>query len=59
MTATLPLDLVISVGATRTSHRWAEPPGNWDRLNCRALFDSDGGERIEREMHRVTLARRT
>ena len=25
---------------TRSSHRWAEPPGNWDRLNTRALFPS-------------------
>lgn len=32
---------VATVGATRTSHRWAEQPGNWDRLNCRALFESD------------------
>lgn len=31
---------IASVGATRTSHRWVEPPGNWDRLNCRALFAS-------------------
>lgn len=29
-----------SVAGTRTSHRWAQPPGNWDRLNCRALFPS-------------------
>jgi hypothetical protein len=27
-----------TLGATRTSHRWAEMPGNWDRLNTRALF---------------------
>lgn len=31
---------IASVGATRTSHRWVAPPGNWDRLNCRALFRS-------------------
>jgi Domain of unknown function (DUF4417) len=31
-----------SLGGTRsTSHRWAEMPGNWDRLNTRALFPSD------------------
>jgi Domain of unknown function (DUF4417) len=28
------------LGATRSSHRWAEMPGNWDRLNTRALFAS-------------------
>ena len=27
-------------GATRSSHRWSQLPGNWDRLNCRALFPS-------------------
>jgi hypothetical protein len=32
---------VLELGATRTSHRWSEMPGNWDRLNTRALFDSD------------------
>lgn len=28
------------LGGTRSSHRWAEMPGNWDRLNTRALFGS-------------------
>mgnify|MGYP006350106833 FL=1 len=28
------------LGATRSSHRWAQMPGNWDRLNTRALFPS-------------------
>lgn len=28
------------LGATRSSHRWTEMPGNWDRLNTRALFPS-------------------
>jgi hypothetical protein len=27
-------------GATRSSHRWQEMPGNWDRLNTRALWPS-------------------
>jgi hypothetical protein len=31
------------LGGTRSSHRWAEMPGNWDRLNCRALFPSGNG----------------
>ncbi|SMD14182.1 DUF4417 domain-containing protein [Kibdelosporangium aridum] len=31
----------LQLGATRSSHRWTEQPGNWDRLNTRALFDSD------------------
>lgn len=30
-----------SIGATRSSDRWAQMPGNWDRLNTRALFASD------------------
>lgn len=30
-----------SLGATRTSHRWAQLPGNWDRLNTRALYPSN------------------
>jgi hypothetical protein len=30
-----------TVGATRTSHRWATLPGNFDRLNCRALWPAD------------------
>lgn len=30
-----------SLGGTRSSHRWAQMPGNWDRLNCRALFPGD------------------
>lgn len=29
-----------TVGATRSSHRWAEMPGGFDRLNTRALFPS-------------------
>ncbi|MFI6073815.1 DUF4417 domain-containing protein [Actinoplanes sp. NPDC051343] len=29
-----------TLGATRSSHRWAQMPGNWDRLNTRALFPS-------------------
>nr|WP_221376886.1 DUF4417 domain-containing protein [Actinoplanes polyasparticus] len=29
-----------TLGATRSSHRWTEMPGNWDRLNIRALFPS-------------------
>jgi hypothetical protein len=29
------------LGATRSSGRWTQMPGNWDRLNCRALFPSD------------------
>jgi hypothetical protein len=32
---------VLELGATRTSHRWSEMPGNWDRLNTRALFATD------------------
>jgi hypothetical protein len=28
------------IGRTRSSHRWTEMPGNWDRLNTRALFPS-------------------
>ncbi|MFE5505128.1 DUF4417 domain-containing protein [Amycolatopsis japonica] len=28
-------------GGTRTSHRWATMPGNWDKLNCRALWPTD------------------
>lgn len=31
----------VELGATRSSHRWSEQPGNWDRLNTRALFASD------------------
>ncbi len=33
--------LTLELGATQSSHRWAEMPGNWDRLNTRALFASD------------------
>ncbi|MEV6967579.1 DUF4417 domain-containing protein [Hamadaea sp. NPDC051192] len=29
-----------ALGATRTSHRWNEMPGNWDRLNTRMIFAS-------------------
>jgi hypothetical protein len=32
---------VLELGATKSSHRWTEMPGNWDRLNTRALFPSD------------------
>ena len=32
---------VLELGATKSSHRWAELPGNWDRLNTRALFAAD------------------
>jgi Domain of unknown function (DUF4417) len=31
-----------SLGGTRSSRRWQEQPGNWDRLNTRALFAGDG-----------------
>lgn len=30
----------LRLGGTRTSHRWAEMPGNWDRLNTRAIYPS-------------------
>lgn len=30
----------LRLGGTRSSHRWAQMPGNWDRLNTRALFPS-------------------
>jgi hypothetical protein len=29
------------LGATRSSHRWSQMPGNWDKCNTRALFASD------------------
>jgi hypothetical protein len=32
---------VVELGATKSSHRWTEMPGNWDRLNTRALFATD------------------
>lgn len=32
--------IIAELGATRTSHRWQTQPGNWDRLNTRALFAS-------------------
>lgn len=35
------MDLSAQLGATRSSHNWAQMPGNWDRLNTRALFGSD------------------
>lgn len=35
------LEPVLELGATQTSHRWTEMPGNWDRLNTRALYASD------------------
>jgi hypothetical protein len=31
----------LALDATKSSHRWSEVPGNWDRLNLRALFGSD------------------
>jgi hypothetical protein len=30
-----------TLGGTRSSGRWAQMPGNWDRLNTRALFPSN------------------
>jgi hypothetical protein len=30
----------LSLAGTRSSHRWAQTPGNWDRLNTRAIFPS-------------------
>lgn len=38
-----PLTPDLQLGGTRTSHRWSEMPGNWDRLNTRALFPSSNG----------------
>lgn len=35
------MDLAGQLGATRSSHNWENMPGNWGRLNTRALFDSD------------------
>lgn len=32
--------MTISLAGTRSSHRWKEPPGNFDRLNTRAIFPS-------------------
>lgn len=32
---------VLELGGTQSSHRWSEMPGNWDRLNTRALFAAD------------------
>ncbi|MCT2587787.1 DUF4417 domain-containing protein [Actinophytocola gossypii] len=32
---------VLELGATKSSHRWGEMPGGWDRLNTRALFASN------------------
>jgi hypothetical protein len=29
------------LSGTRSSHRWGEVPGGFDRLNCRALFPTD------------------
>lgn len=37
------MDLTGQLGATRSSHNWKAQPGNWDKLNTRALFDSDNG----------------
>jgi hypothetical protein len=31
----------MNFAATRSSHRWRELPGNFDRLNCRAIYPSD------------------
>lgn len=30
----------LNLAGTRSSHRWAEPPGNFDALNCRAIYPS-------------------
>jgi len=30
--------MVVSLGHTRSSHNWQEMPGNWDRLNTRAIY---------------------
>ncbi len=35
------MDLTGQLGATRSSHNWQQMPGNWDKLNTRALFNSD------------------
>lgn len=35
------MDHIQSYGATRSSHRWATQPGNWDTLNLRAVYPSD------------------
>lgn len=35
------MDLAGQLGATRSSHNWKTQPGNWDKLNTRALFGSD------------------
>lgn len=35
------MDIATQLGATRSSHNWKQMPGNWDKLNTRALFDSD------------------
>lgn len=35
------MDFTAQLGATRSSHNWKDMPGNWDRLNTRALFDTD------------------
>src|SRR3954466_15003158 len=32
---------VLGSGGTRSSHRWASVPGNFDKLNCRALWPTD------------------
>ncbi|WP_275293194.1 DUF4417 domain-containing protein [Amycolatopsis sp. La24] len=31
----------LGLAGTRSSHRWASMPGNWDKLNCRAMFPAD------------------
>lgn len=33
--------MIESVGGTRSSSSWRDMPGNWDKLNCRALFPAD------------------
>jgi len=32
--------VTLSLAGTRSSHRWKEPPGNFDTLNCRAIYPS-------------------
>lgn len=34
------MTLVDSLGPTRSSYKWSEMPGNWDKLNTRALYAS-------------------
>jgi Vilmaviridae nuclease len=44
MTHPTPSTEPVALDATKSSHRWTEMPGNWDRLNLRALFTSDTNE---------------